>query len=169
MVWNFQYEPPYFKDDELNLAYLFPVFANVYHVKVTTFAKQRFLKCDCLHYERCGIPCSHILKITNEIEEMIIKHQHLKVYQVHYGNTDWNLSSKLMQGSSLQTSYEDMGMPLLDKCLDKALIPRESLWVTLSGICTFTSFEFVVQFENINSLYQLAQSQSGYEWIYTRW
>jgi hypothetical protein len=29
MVCNFQYEPPYFKDDELNLAYLFPVFANV--------------------------------------------------------------------------------------------------------------------------------------------
>jgi hypothetical protein len=127
IVWNFQYEPPYFKDDELNLAYLFPVFANVYHVKVTTFGKQRFFKCDCLHYERCGIPCSHILKITVEIEEMMIKIQHLKVNQAHYGNMDSNLSSKLMQGSSLQTSYEDMGMPLLDKCLDKALIPRESL------------------------------------------
>jgi hypothetical protein len=25
MVWIFLYEPPYFKDDELNLAYLFPV------------------------------------------------------------------------------------------------------------------------------------------------
>ncbi len=50
MVWIFQYEPPYFKDDELNLAYLFPVFANVYHIKAT-FGKQRFLKCDCLHYE----------------------------------------------------------------------------------------------------------------------
>ncbi len=120
---------------------LFLVFANIYHVKVTTFGKQRFLKCNCLHYERCGIPCSHILKITDEIEEMMIKIQHLKVYQVDYGNMDSNLSSKLMQGSSLQTSYEDMGMPLLNKCLDKALNPRESLWVTLSGICTFTSFE----------------------------
>jgi hypothetical protein len=61
MVWNFQFEPPYFKDDELNLAYLFQVFANVYHVKVTTFGKQWFLKCNCLHYEQCVIPCSHIL------------------------------------------------------------------------------------------------------------
>jgi hypothetical protein len=51
MVWNFQYKPPYFKDDAFNLAYSFPVFANVYHVKVTTFRKQRFLKCNCLHYE----------------------------------------------------------------------------------------------------------------------
>ena len=64
---------------------------------------------------------------TDEIEEIMIIIQHLKVYQVHYGNTDSNLSSKLMQGSSLQTSYEDMGMPLSDKCLDKALNPRESL------------------------------------------
>ncbi len=68
-----------------------------------------------------------------------------------------------MQGSSLQTSYEDMGMPLSDKYLDKALNPRELLRVTLSGICTFTPFEFVVQFENINLSYQLAQSRSGYE------
>jgi hypothetical protein len=139
------------------------VFANIYYVKVTTFGKQWFLKWDCLHYERYGIPCSHILKITNEIEEMMMKIPHLKVYQLHYGNKDSNLSSKLMQGSSLQTSYEDMGMPLSDKYLDKALNPRELLRVTLSGICTFTPFEFVVQFENINLSYQLAQSRSGYE------
>jgi hypothetical protein len=58
---------------------------------------------------------------------MMIKIQHIKVYQVHYGDKDSNLSSKLMQGSSLQTRYEDMGMPLLDKCLENALKPRESL------------------------------------------
>ncbi len=49
IVWQFQYDPPYFQDDELNLSDLFPVFANVYNVKVTTFGQQRFLKCDCLH------------------------------------------------------------------------------------------------------------------------
>ena len=37
-----------FEDDEFNLAYSFPVFANVYHVEVTTFGKQRFLKCSSL-------------------------------------------------------------------------------------------------------------------------
>jgi hypothetical protein len=50
-VWKFQYDPPYFQDDESNLSDLFPVFANVYNVKVTTFGQERFLKCDCLHYE----------------------------------------------------------------------------------------------------------------------
>ncbi len=103
------------------------MFAYVYHVKVTTFGKQRFLKCNCLHYERCSIPCSHILKITDKIEEMMIKIQHLKVYQVYYGDKDSNISSKLMQGSSLQTRYEDIGMPLLEKCLENAVTPRESL------------------------------------------
>jgi hypothetical protein len=68
IVWQFQYDSPYFQDDEFNLSDLFPVFANVYNVKVTTFGQQRFPKCDCLHYERCGIPCTHILKITDEID-----------------------------------------------------------------------------------------------------
>ncbi len=44
IVWQFQYNPPYFQDDELNLSDLFPGFANVYNVKVTTFGQQRFLK-----------------------------------------------------------------------------------------------------------------------------
>jgi hypothetical protein len=127
IVWQFQYDPPYFQDDELNLSGKFPVFSNVYNVKVITFGQQRFLKCDCLHYERYDIPCTHILKITDEIEETMIKVQHLKVYQVHYGDPDSNLSNKLMQETSLQTIHEDMFMPISDNCLDKALNPRWSL------------------------------------------
>ena len=127
LVWNFTYHPPNLKDDDFNIALLFPVFANVYHVKVTQFGAQRFLKCNCLHYERCGIPCSHILRITNEVEETMIKIQHLKVYQVHYGSPNCEISSKLMQGSTLQTSYEDMGMPISEKCLHKAMNPTDSM------------------------------------------
>ncbi len=37
LVWNFTYDPPNLKDDDFNIALLFPVFANVYHVKVTQF------------------------------------------------------------------------------------------------------------------------------------
>jgi hypothetical protein len=44
--------------------------------------------------------------ITDEIEETIIKVQHLKVYQVDYGDPDSNLSNKLMQATSLQTIHE---------------------------------------------------------------
>jgi hypothetical protein len=111
MVLNFENEPPYFKDDEFNLAYSFPVFANVYHVKVTTFRKQRFLKCNCLHYEQYGIPCTHILKIMDKIEEMMIKIQHLKVYQVHYGDNDSNLAPNL--------------------CKDQVYRPVMKIWVCL--------------------------------------
>jgi hypothetical protein len=53
-----------------------PLFANVYKVKVRKQANQSVLKCDCLHYERCGILCTHILKITNQIEETMITVQY---------------------------------------------------------------------------------------------
>jgi hypothetical protein len=57
----------------------------------------------------------------------MIKIQHLKVYQVHYGSPNCEISSKLMQGSTLQTSYEDMGMPISEKCLHKAMNPTDSM------------------------------------------
>ena len=58
LVWNFDYDPPNLKDDVIKMSNLFPVFANVYEVKVTKLGCQHFLKCECMHYERCGIPCS---------------------------------------------------------------------------------------------------------------
>jgi hypothetical protein len=76
MVWNFDVDKPYFRKDADFLAPKFPVFANVYKVKVRNQANKSFLKCDCLHYERCGIPCTHILKTTNLIEKTIITLQH---------------------------------------------------------------------------------------------
>ncbi len=58
------------------LAQKIPVFANVYKVKVKHQANQSFPKCDWLHHERCGIPCTHIIKITNQINETMITVQH---------------------------------------------------------------------------------------------
>ncbi len=101
-VWDFEYQPPYFENDEFNLAGLFPIFANVYKVYVTKKGCQSFLKCDCLLYERTGVPCSHILKITDHIEKSMIKVQHLKVFYVHYGQPDSDMSQQLMKAMSLQ-------------------------------------------------------------------
>ena len=75
-VWNFEVDQPYFGKDADYLAQKFPLFANVYKVKVRKQANQSVLKCDCLHYERCGILCTHILKITNQIEETMITVQY---------------------------------------------------------------------------------------------
>jgi hypothetical protein len=84
-VWKFEVEEPYFGKDADFMAKTFPVFANVYKVKVKLQANQHFLKCDCLHYERCGIPCTHIMKITDEIDETrMITVQHQKVYSFHF-------------------------------------------------------------------------------------
>jgi hypothetical protein len=75
-VWAFEVEQPHFGKDADSMAQKFPVFANVYKIKVKLQANQHFFKCNCLHYERCGIPCAHIMKITDEIDETMIKVQH---------------------------------------------------------------------------------------------
>ena len=127
LVWNFNYDPPKLNEDDIQLSHMFPAFANVYAVKVTNLGSQHFLKCDCMHYERCGIPCLHILKIVDEVDETMVKIQHLKVFQVHYGKPECMLSSKLIEGTSIQSIYEEMGMPISERSLQRALNPSESL------------------------------------------
>ncbi len=83
-----------------------------------------FSKCDCLHYERCGIPCTHIMKITNEIDETMITVQHQKVYSVHFGLPDSRLSDQLMKAVLMQILHEDLGMPIAVACLENALHPK---------------------------------------------
>jgi hypothetical protein len=100
-VWNFKNEQPFFEGDKFKLSDAFPVFANVYQVRVTTKGNQSFLKCDCRLYEHCGLPCSHILVITNEIEDTMIAIQHPKVFQVHYGDAESKLSRQLMKAISM--------------------------------------------------------------------
>ena len=103
IVWAFEYDPPVFEDDKFQLSELFPTFASIYRVHATKQGQQSFLKCDCRHYERCGIPCCHILAITDEIEETMITVQHRKVFQVHYGCPDSDISKQLMKAVSMQT------------------------------------------------------------------
>ncbi len=126
-VWNFEVEQPYFGKDADYLAPKFPFFANVYEVKVKQQANQSFLKCDCLYYERCGIPCTHIMKFTNEIDKTMITVQHQKVYLVHFGLPDLQLSDQLMKAVSMQILHEDLGMPISIACLENALHPKISM------------------------------------------
>ncbi len=60
-------------NDVLDLGIKFPQFRNVYRVSLTKKNTQQFMQCDCLlQYERYGIPCQHILQITNKIEDSMI-------------------------------------------------------------------------------------------------
>ncbi len=63
-------------------------FANGYHVNSARKVENTFLKCECLLCKKCGIPCSHVLKITIEIEASMIKVQHWKIYPVHFCGED---------------------------------------------------------------------------------
>jgi hypothetical protein len=126
-VWNFEVEQLYFGKDADYLAQNILVFANVYKVKVKQQANQSFLKCDCLHYERCAIPCAHTMKITNEIDETMITVQHKKVYLVHFGLLDSQLSVQLMKAVSMQILHEDQRMPISIACLENALHPKTSM------------------------------------------
>jgi len=81
-----------------------------------------FLQCDCLLYERCGIPCSHILRITDKIEDNMVKIQHWKVYATHFGD-DSELSRKIMDARSLQQCNEGNGVPITNTLLSRCLTP----------------------------------------------
>jgi hypothetical protein len=102
------------KEKTLHLTEKFPDFANVYCVDVARKGEQTFLKCECLLYKNCGIPCSHVLKITNEIEASMIKVQHWKINPVHFGGENDMLSNELMKLTSIQCSNENMGVLILD-------------------------------------------------------
>jgi hypothetical protein len=110
------------------MANKFMVFAHVYKVKVTKKANQHFLKCDCLHYERCGIPRTYIMKITDEIDETMITVQHRKVYSVHFGLPDSQLSDQPMKVVSMQLLHVDLGMPIRLPLLVKALHPKINIF-----------------------------------------
>jgi hypothetical protein len=129
IVWNFEYIPPTFENEDPALSVRFSQFANVYHVSSTKKGNQNFLKCDCLLYERCGIPCAHVLKITDEVEATMIKIQHWKVFHVHVGLEESKISSQLMQGISIQLIDEDMGVPISEDSLIKANSPETSRYV----------------------------------------
>ncbi len=123
------------KEKTLHLSEQFPVIANVYCVNITRKEMQTFLKCKCLLYERFGILCSHILKIRNGIEVPMIKVQHWKVYPVYVGGENEMLSEELMELLSIQSSNENMGVPICDGILQECQRILDDRYVTL--ICSF--------------------------------
>jgi hypothetical protein len=142
IVWNFEDKPLNFLNEDITLSSRFPQFANVYHVSSTKKGNQNFLKCDCLLYERCGIPCCHILKITDVVESTMIKIQHWKVFHVHFGVVESEISSQLMKGLSIQLIDEGMGVPISKEVLMNANFPNTSRYVNsyISNIlCEFPS------------------------------
>ena len=80
---------------------------------------QHFLQCDCCLYERCGIPCSHILKVSDDVTKDMIAIQHWKIYPVYHGVKDSDLSHSLMKKVTWQNCHENYGTPILESTLNK--------------------------------------------------
>ena len=64
------------------------------------------------------------MRITDEIVETMITVQYRKVYSIHFGLPDSQLSDQLMKVVLMQILYEDLGMPITIACLENALHPK---------------------------------------------
>jgi hypothetical protein len=139
MVWNFSnYKQPVFTNDTPSLTDAFPVFPNVYRVCVKRNANQSFLSCSCLHYDRCGIPCSHVLAITNVLEDSMVKVEHWRVYAVYFGIENSPLSEAIMKSISVQSFNEGYGTPISNESLLQCLkIPskRYVIHMLMNRVC----------------------------------
>lgn len=130
LLWDFDcLQAPKFEDDHLKLANSFPIYCNVYQVCVHRSSTQIFLKCDCLLYDRCGYPCSHILRITNKVDDTMVKVQHWKIFSAYYGGENVRLSQKIMELVALQKSYEGCGMPITPSTFDDCVQQPKTGWV----------------------------------------
>jgi hypothetical protein len=73
-------------------------------------------------FVRCGYPCAHVLKVTNELTLEMIKVQHWKIYATHYNDDDDTLGIdlELMKLQFQHSNYEGMGVPISREILTRS-------------------------------------------------
>ncbi len=69
---------------------------------------------------RCGYPCSHVLKITNELMLNKIKVQHWKLYSSHYNDDDTGIVFELKKNQIEYQHYDGMGVPITWEILQQS-------------------------------------------------
>ena len=72
---------------------------------------------------RCGYPCSHVLKVTNEITIDMIKVQHWKIYATHFFDMSMGISMELKQMQFHYQQNECMGVPITWDILHRSRRP----------------------------------------------
>jgi hypothetical protein len=73
-------------------------------------------------FMRCGYPCAHVLKVTNELTLEMIKVQLWKFCATHYNDNDDTLGIGL-ELNKLQfqySNYEGMGVPISTERLTRS-------------------------------------------------
>jgi hypothetical protein len=61
---------------------------------------------------RCGFPCSHVLRVTNELQLDMIKNQHWKIYAAHCNDDSSRIGMELKRIQLAYRHYEGMGVPI---------------------------------------------------------
>lgn len=72
---------------------------------------------------RCGYPCSHVLKVTNEITIEMIKVQHWKIYATHYEDMSLGIGLELKKMQFYYQQNESMGVPITWDILQRSRRP----------------------------------------------
>jgi hypothetical protein len=73
---------------------------------------------------RCGYPCSHVVKVTNELQLDMIKVQHWKIYAAHYNNDSSGIGMKMKRIQLAYQHYEGMGVPISGELLSRSRKPN---------------------------------------------
>jgi hypothetical protein len=73
---------------------------------------------------RCGSPCSHVLKVTNELQLDMIKVQHWKIYAAHYNDDSSGIGMELKRIQLAYRHYEGMGVPISGDVLSRSRKPN---------------------------------------------
>jgi hypothetical protein len=73
-----------------------------------------FINTNPFLFTRCGYPCAHVLKVTNELPLEMIKVQNWKLYATHYNYDDdtFGIGLELTKLQLQYSNYEGMGVPI---------------------------------------------------------
>ena len=72
----------------------------------------------------CGLPCEHVLKITNELTHEMIHVQNWKIFASHYNDDSTDLGFELKKAQLHFKQYgEQMGVPVRDEMVCRAKRP----------------------------------------------
>jgi hypothetical protein len=69
---------------------------------------------------RCDYPCSHVLKITNELTLDMIEVPHWKLYSSHYNDDHTGIGFELKKNQMEYQHYDRMGVPIIWEILQQS-------------------------------------------------
>ena len=70
-----------------------------------------FLWCDCGFYDRIGIPCVHIFRLTGELTLIMFHIRHWRYYEAYY-NDDTEIGRQLVKAQNKHFDNEGLGVRL---------------------------------------------------------